>query len=87
MVEWAVIGWNMRSTQKSMFPADFWSFGGPEGGCWGRVVPRVFSEPENMVRTLPAKCGTGYVEVVGPLSQFVFCLVMLVTLPGNRVPK
>ena len=37
--------------------------------------------------TLPAKCVTGYSEMMGPLSQFLFGLVMLGTLPGNRVQK
>ena len=37
--------------------------------------------------TLPAKCVTGYCETTGPLSHFLFCFVLLGTLPGNRVPK
>ena len=31
------------------------SLGGPLGGAWSHLVPRVFSEPENMVRWTP--CG------------------------------
>ena len=31
----------------------FGSLGGPLGGSWGHLLPRVFSEPENMVRWTP----------------------------------
>ena len=37
--------------------------------------------------TLPVKCVTGYSEMMGPLSQFLFGLVMLGTLPGNLGQK
>ena len=37
--------------------------------------------------SLPAKCVTGYSEMMRTLSQSLFGVVMLGTLPGNRVQK
>ena len=42
-----------------------------------------FSKCLAALGTLPAECVTGYSEMMGPLSQFLFGLVMLGTLPGN----
>ena len=56
----------------------------PEKGSRDRVF---FQKCLAALGTLPAECVTGFSEMMGPLSQFLFGLVMLGTLPGNRAQK